>query len=128
MNAFIAAQASILDFECRLRAATLTANEPFLFYMAAGDAYFTGVMVWSLKGFTEALRTVSVKAVEFHDCRGDFVRWAEYSLQDKVLARQLKRVNAAKLSGEELRKAIASVAEKRFKVLSKQVQAATRLF
>jgi hypothetical protein len=128
MNAFVAAQASILDFESRLRIAILTANEPFLFHTAAGDAHFTGVMTWSLKGFVKALRTVDIKAVEFHDCRDDFASWAQHSLHDTILARQLKKVNVAKLKGEELRKAIVGVAEKRFNRLSKQVQAATQLF
>jgi alpha-amylase len=128
MNAFVAAQASILDFESRLRLAILTANEPFLFYTAAGKEHFTGVMTWSLKGFVKALRTVNVKAVEFHDCRGDFASWAQHSLQDAVLARQLKEASAAKLKDEKLRKAIVGVAEKRFNTLSKQVQAATQLF
>jgi alpha-amylase len=128
MNAFVAAQSSILDFESRLRIATLTANEPFLFHTAAGKENFTGIMSWSLKGFTKALQTVAIKAVEFHSCRGDFASWAEHSLQDAVLTRQLRRISAAKLSGEELRKAIIDVAEERFNTLSKQVQAATRLF
>jgi hypothetical protein len=128
MNAFVAAQALILDFESRLRLATLTANEPFLFHTAAGEENFTGVMSWSLKGFVKALRAVDVRAVEFHNCRGDFASWAEHSLQDEVLARQLKKASAAKLTGEELRKAMVGVAEKRFNELSKQVQMATKLF
>jgi hypothetical protein len=85
-------------------------------------------MAWSLKGFIKAFRTVDVRAVEFHNCRGDFASWAEHSLQDEVLVQQLKKAGAAKLKGEELRKAISSVAEKRFNALSGQVQRATKLF
>jgi hypothetical protein len=44
------------------------------------------------------------------------------------LARQLRKTSAAKLKGEPLRKAIISVAEKRFNALSRQVQMATKLF
>ncbi len=128
MNAFVAAQAAILDFENRLRAATLTANDPFLFYTAAGKGNFMGVIVWSLKGFTKALQTVPVAAVEFHNCQGDFASWAQHSLQDAVLARQLKQAGATKLKGEALRKSIIDVAKKRFNKLNKQVQVATRLF
>ena len=128
MNAFVAAQALILDFENRLRLVTLTANEPFLFHTDSGEENFTGVMSWTLKGFTKALQTVDLKAVEFHDCRGDFESWAEHSLQDEVLAKQLRKIGAAKLKGEELRREIIDVAEKRFEVLNKQVQTATRLF
>jgi alpha-amylase len=128
MDAFVAAQTLMFDFENRLRMATLTANEPFLFYTGMGEGNFTGMMSWSLKGFIKALQTVDVKAVEFHNRRGDFESWAEHSLQDEVLSRQLEKTRTAKLKGEALRKAIISVAEKRFNELSNQVQMATKLF
>ena len=128
MDAFVAAQSLIFDFENRLRMATLTANEPFLFHTGVGEGNFTGVMSWSLKGFIKALQTIDMKAVEFHNRRGDFESWVEHSLQDEVLSWQLKKTRTAKLEGEALRKAIISVVEKRFNELSKQVQTATRLF
>jgi phosphoribosylamine-glycine ligase len=128
MDAFVAAQTLLFDFENRIRLATLTANEPFLFHTKSGKANFTGVMTWSLKGFAKALHTVDVKALEFHSRRGDFESWAEYSLKDKVLARQLKEIQASKLKGTALRKAVVDAAEKRFKDISEQVQSAVRLF
>jgi alpha-amylase len=128
MDAFVAAQSLLFDFENRLRLATLTANEPFLFCTKADEKHFTGVMTWSLKGFAKALQTVDLKAVEFHNRRGDFERWAEHSLQDKTLARQLKGISASKLTGEALRKALIDAAEKRFQKLSAQVQTAVKLF
>jgi alpha-amylase len=128
MDAFVAAQALLLDFENRLRLATLTANDPFLFCTKEDEQHFTGVMIWSLKGFVKALHAVNLKAVEFHSQRGDFERWAEYSLQDKTLANQLKQIGASKLKGEALRKALLEAANKRFKKLSTQIQAAVRLF
>ena len=108
--------------------ATLTANEPFLFHTGTGDENFTGVVSWSLKGFVKGLRTVELKALEFHNRRGDFEPWAENSLQDKEFARDMGNVRAAKLKGEALRKELVEVAEKRFIELSKQAQKATRLF
>ena len=128
MDAFVAAQTLLFDFENRLRLATLTANEPFLFYTKSEKESFTGMMSWSLKGFVKALQTVDVKAVEFHNRRGDFESWAEHSLQDKVLARQLKGIGTSNRRGEALRKAVLDVAEKRFKKLSMQVQGAVKLF
>jgi alpha-amylase len=128
MDAFVAAQSLLFDFENRLRLATLTANEPFLFRTKVGEAHFTGVMTWSLKGFAKALQTVDAKAVEFHNRRGDFESWAEHSLQDKTLARQLKEIRTSKLKGEALRKALIDAAEKRFEKLSAHVQAAVKLF
>jgi hypothetical protein len=128
MDAFVAAQTLMFDFENRLRMATLTANEPFLFYTGIGEENFTGMMSWSLKGFIKALQTIDIKAVEFHNSRGDFEGWAEHSLQDEAFSRQLKKTRATKLKGEALRKALISVAEKRFNELSNQVQMATKLF
>jgi alpha-amylase len=128
MDAFVAAQALILDFENRLRIAILTANEPFLFYTDPGKENYTGVMTWSLKGFAKALQTVDVKAVEFHNRRGDFESWAEHSLQDEVLSCQLKEIRTSKQNGETLRKAIMSAAKKRFNKLEEQAQTAIRLF
>jgi alpha-amylase len=128
MDAFAVANALLFDFESRLRLATLTANEPFLFHTGTGEENFTGVMSWSLKGFVKALRTVDVKALEFHNRRGDFEPWAENSLQDKDFARDLGKAKAGKLKGEALRKALVETAQERFTELSKQVQKATRLF
>jgi alpha-amylase len=128
MDAFVAAQTLLFDFESRLRLATLTANEPFLFCTKAGKEHFTGVMSWSLKGFAKAIQTVDVKAVEFHNRRGDFESWAEHSLQDKALADKLKGIRTSKLKGEALRKAVVDAAEKRFRELGAQVQSAVRLF
>ena len=127
MDAFAVAQALILDFESRLRAVTLTANEPFLFHTSAGAENFTGVMTWSLKGLAAALRTVGTKTIEFHNVRGDFQSWAEHSLQDEALSQQFGRIGFSKLEGENLREALVKVAETRFRTSSKQVQKATRL-
>lgn len=128
MDAFVAAQTLLFDFENRIRLATLTANEPFLFHTEAGKENFMGVMTWSLKGFAKALQTVDMKALEFHNRRGDFERWAKHSLQDEVLARQLREIKASKLKGKELRKMYVDAAKKRFKELSVQVQTAVKLF
>ena len=128
VDAFVTAQTAILDFENRVKLATVTANEPFLFYTGIGEKYFTGVMAWSLKGLIKALRKVSVKSLEFHNKRRDLEKWAEKSLKDKKLAKQLKEIRLSRLKGEKLRKAIVRVVRKRFSELSKQVQLATRYF
>lgn len=128
MDAFAVAHALLLDFETRARLITLTANEPFLFNLAEGKEYFTGVISWSLKGFVRALQTVDVKSLEFHNKRGDFEPWAEYSLQDSVLSRAFANVRATELGGEDLRKSLVDAAVKRFDKLSSQTQKATHLF
>ncbi len=127
-DAFVTAQAAILDFENRVRLATVAANEPFLFYSNTGEKNFTGIMAWSLKGFTKALREVNVKSIEFHDSRGDFERWAEKSLHDKTLTEQLRKIRLSKLRGKMLRESLIKVVKERFNELSKQTQTATKYY
>ena len=128
MDAFVAAQTLLNDFEARLRLAILTANEPFLFYTDVGKQYYTGVMAWSLKGFIKAIKEVNAKAIEFHVCNGDFESWAQSSLKDQKLALKFKELKALSETGENLREKILDFAEKRFTVLIKQTQDATKLF
>ena len=128
MDAFAVADALLFDFETRLRLATLTANEPFLFHKGIGEKYFTGVMAWSMKGFVSALKKVDVKALEFHVRRGDFESWAEHSLRDLTLSRELTKVKASMLKGEALRGRLVELASKRFNELNEQTQTATQLF
>jgi alpha-amylase len=128
MDAFAVADALLFDFETRIRLATLTANEPFLFHKGIGEKYFTGVMAWSMKGFVSALKKVDVKALEFHVRRGDFESWAEHSLRDLTLSRELTKVKASMLKGEALRGRLVELASKRFNELNEQTQTATQLF
>lgn len=127
-DAYVTAQAAILDFESRLRLATITANEPFLFYKGVGEENYTGVMAWSLKGFIKALQTTEIKSIEFHNSRGDFERWAENSLHDKVLAKRLREIRLSKFKGQALRKAVITTAKERFYELSRQIKVATEYF
>jgi alpha-amylase len=128
MDAFVTAQAAILDFENRVRLAAVAADEPFLFYTDVGKEYFTGIMAWSLKGFIKALQKVNIKSLEFHSTRGDFERWAEKSLHDKELAEQLKKTRLAKVKGEMLRKILTKISKERYNQVSRQVQKTTKYF
>ena len=127
-DAFVTAQAEILDFENRVRLAATVADEPFLFYTGVGKEEFTGMMTWSLKGLPKTLQEVSTESVEFHMKRGDLEKWAEKSLHDKSLAEQLKQIRLAKHKGEPLKKAVIKVSKERFKELNSQTQAATGYF
>jgi alpha-amylase len=128
MDAFVAAQALINEFEARLRLAILTANEPFLFYTGVGKEYYTGTMAWSLKGFLKAMKEVNVKAIEFHVSNGDFESWAQCSLKDQKLATHFKEIASSKETGEKLRETIIDFTKKRFTAINKQTQDATKLF
>ena len=128
MDAFVAAQTLLNDFEARLRLSILAANDPFLFYTGVGKEYYTGAMAWSLKGFTKAAAKVDFKALAFHVDNGDFESWAEHSLRDQKLAAHFKKLKESEQKGETLRKAIVDFAKTRFTTLRKQVQDATQLF
>ncbi len=128
VNAFVAAEMSLYDFENRVRTAILAANEPFLFYTETGKEYFTGTMAWSLKGFLTALQTINTKALDYHSHRGDFESWAEHSLKDEVLKEQIKAIRNLRLKGEPLRKKLVTVVKKHFNKATKEAQASTRLF
>jgi alpha-amylase len=128
IDAYVTAQAAIADFENRVRLAAVAANEPFLFYTGVGKEYFTGTMSWSLLGFVKALQKISVKSLEFHAGNGDFERWAEKSLLDKMMATELKKIRLAKMKGEKLRNALTKIARERFVELNKQLQTTTKYF
>ncbi|MGB9853491.1 MAG: DUF5752 family protein [Candidatus Bathyarchaeales archaeon] len=127
-DAYVTAQAAILDFENRVRLSAVTANEPFLFYTGVGKENYTGVMAWSLKGFLKALKRVEMESIEFHSGRGDFERWAETSLHDKILTEELRKIRLSGLNGQKLRNALIKVARERFKNLLQQAKTATQYF
>jgi alpha-amylase len=128
VNAFVAAETSILDFENRVRTAILAANEPFLFNTGSGKENFTGILSWSFKGFLKALSVVDLKALEFHNRRGDFGSWAGSSLKDSVLQEELDNIKASKAKGDILRLKLVAAVEKRFNELVEEAQVSTRLF
>jgi alpha-amylase len=128
IDAYVTSQAAILDFENRVRLAAITANEPFLFYTDVGKEYYTGMMVWSLIGLMNALQKIEIRAVEFHNRRKDFEKWAEKSLRDGILARKLKEARLSKAKGDELRGLLVKVVKRRFEELSVQVESATEYF
>ncbi len=127
-DAFVTAQAAILDFENRVRVAAVVADEPFLFYTGAGEKYYTGTMIWGLRAFAKAIAKISSKSLEFHIKRGDFEKWAEKSLQDTALAKELEKTALTKLKGEELRKALVNLLKRRLDGLNTEIQSATRYF
>lgn len=127
-DAFVNAQGALLDFESRLRLYLIAANETFLFYTGVGEENLTGLKAWSLKGLIDAVEKVDVESLEFHNRNGDFEKWADGSLHDKTLARQLRGIRLSKLKGENLRKRMSKVVKERFGGLKRQTQTATRYF
>ena len=99
-----------------------------MFHTATGKENFTGTSVWSLKGFIKALQTVNIKAIEYHNRRGDFESWADLSLRDEILKEKLSPIKNLKLKGEPLRKRLIIITTKHFNESINQAQASTKLF
>jgi len=128
MDAFVTAQGAILDFESRLRLYVNAANEPFLFYSGVGEENFTGIKVWSLTGLVDAIQKVDARLIEFHNQKGDFEKWARFSLRDEELAKRFEEVRLSGVQGEKLRYNLQEAAKTRSIELKKLVHTATRSF
>jgi len=93
-----------------------------------GEENYTGTMAWSLKGFIKALQKVEIKSIEFHNSRGDFEKWAEHSLHDKVLAEKFREIRLSKIRGQALRKALTLAVRERFHELIRWLKTLTEYF
>jgi len=122
VDAFVACQGAVTDFEMRLRVFTVAANEPFKFYLGVGEEKYTGIEARSLRGFIEALPRVSVESIRFHNARGDFESWAEFSLKNENLAKALKRIRVSKISDEDLRDTVIKTAKKHLDELNQRAR------
>jgi len=112
-DAAVTLNSAIFDFESRVRRYVVAANEPFLFYTDLGKQNYTGVRVWSLKGFSEAVKTVTIQSLEFHNQTGDFEEWAKISLRDQRLADLFKTIKLSDSSGNMLREKLQQVSRAR---------------
>jgi len=111
-DAFVICQSAIMDFELRLRLLTVAANEPFLFRNIDSKKEGTGRIVWSLKGFENALSDVDARSLEYHNRRGDFSEWARSSLRDDALAMEFQKLKNSESVGNVLRGALSGIVGK----------------
>jgi len=91
-------------------------EKAFYFFTSVGN--YTGMSAASLKEFMEKVNGVNVKSLEFHLQRGDFEKWVEEVLQDKDLARDIKRLQRFNLTGNALRNQLSMVVSRRYKRLA----------
>ncbi len=111
-EAFVCAQAAAFDFEWRVREIVDAANEPFEFHTEEGEKGFVGVRAWSLAGFRRALSKVPPESLLFHVKRGDFEAWAEGSLKDEALTKEMAELRRRKLNGETVRAELLRISTK----------------
>jgi hypothetical protein len=89
---------------------TISITEAFHFFTDIGQ--YDGKSATSLADFSEKLKTLSLKSIEFHFKRGDFERWIRETLGDEYLANGISRIGKS-VQGEALRAAIQRIVESR---------------
>jgi alpha-amylase len=112
-EAFVGAQAAAFDLEWRVRELVDAANEPFEFHREEGEEGFIGVRAWSLAGFWRALAKVPPESLLFHLKRGDFEAWAQESLKEEALSKEMAGLRWRKLKGETVRAELRRMAGER---------------
>jgi hypothetical protein len=90
----------------------------FRFYAGTGLDKFTGVSARNLSEMAERIKTVDVKALEFHVPRGDIEKWVRDVLGDDELAERIKQIGIQNLRGEDLRNRLFNLIEIRCKELT----------
>ena len=90
----------------------------FRFHTGVGIDKFTGASACNLSDMVKRIKTVDVKALEFHVPRGDIERWVRDVLGDDELTERIKQIKMQNLGGEDLRDRLSSVIEIRCKELT----------
>ena len=121
-DAFVTCQSAITDYEMRLRMFTVAARDAFKFYTGVAEEKYTGVNAWSLKGFIRTISKIDTRALEFHNLKGDFEKWAKFSLGNPGLAEEFKKISRSGLEGETLRSLLAKTAKKYFLELRRRTE------
>lgn len=90
----------------------------FRFYTGMGSDKFTGTLVCSLSDLYEKLKTIDVRALEFHVPRGDVEKWVRDVLLDDDLGQRICQVKQQNLRGNQLRNQMLSVINLRIRELT----------
>jgi len=75
-------------------------EEAFYFFSSIGN--YIGESAASLEEFSEKIKEVNTKSLEFHLYRGDFEKWVDEVLGDAGLAERIKELRNRKLVGDHL--------------------------
>jgi predicted transcriptional regulator len=78
-------------------------EKAFHFYIGMNQP--TGMHANSLRDFSEKLKHLDIRSIEFHISRKDFEAWVG-SLGDHELARTIEEIRGKKVSGEKLRRLV----------------------
>jgi hypothetical protein len=78
-----------------------------------------GVEAASLYELAHLIPTLPLASLEYHDRREDFVKWAEWTLGDAILASRLRKVTNRRYEGEALREALSQVVSTHYEEIRK---------
>jgi alpha-amylase len=101
--------------------AEIKGNKSRAFQFWLDEYKVLNIKAMGLKEFTEVIKTIDRRSIEYHSKRGDFENWIEGCFGDPVLARALKDTGS-RLQGEDLRKAMVEILEKRVRELERIVR------
>lgn len=91
------------------------------FYFYQDVNMYTGIKVNSLEDFANTLPTLAVEVIDFHLKRGDFEKWIREVFGDETLSKNVSRIKEKGLTGEEARKQLIQVVNRRLRELRKRV-------
>ena len=89
--------------------------EAFYFFTSIGN--YTGQSAASLGEFTQKIREIEIKSLEFHLYREDFEKWIAQTLGDAKLAAEIKNLRLRKAVGNVLREQLYTVVLRRYREL-----------
>ncbi len=81
---------------------------------------YTGYSVVSLEEFGLTIKEVETTSLEFHLYRGDFEKWVDEVLGDKILTRRINAVKILELVGNSLRDQLIFTVSKRLDELKSE--------
>ena len=93
---------------------TVPRHEGFHFFKGLGES--TGKVATSLADFSEKLRTVDIRSVNYHFRRGEFEKWIRDEIGDVELSRRIGRIRK-ETHGEKLRNEIIEIIKGRLEEL-----------
>jgi hypothetical protein len=94
---------------------TLSRENAFYFFTSAGN--YTGHKAMSLEEFAHKIREAKIASLEFHLYRGDFEKWADKVLGDKILTERIAAVKLLEPVGNALRDQLDFTVSKRLEEL-----------
>jgi len=95
-------------------------EEAFYFFSSIGN--YIGENAASLEEFSQKIKEVNARSLEFHLYRGDFEKWINEVLGDAGLAERIKELRNQKLAGNPLKDQLYLVVLKRYNELKKGFQ------